>query len=348
MPQTLLIGGAGFIGTALIRQLGPENVAVFDNLSSIVHDRNSINAFMKLGADFLAGDIASPFDVDQLLDQGCPKTVVYLAAETGTGRSLQNCTLNARVNTLGLSIFLDALSARGMTPERFVLTSTRAVYGEGPYQHTKSGETSYPSLRSKSDLDSENFDFPDLEPLAENAALHPAAPVNIYGSTKLSQENILSSWATAFEVPLHVFRLQNVYGAGQSLINPYTGVLIHFIKQAMAREDILIYENGGITRDFVHVDDVARLLALAITGKGPVGLFDCGSGVRADLYDVAQILLDASSGGKPKYCADYRLGDVRHACADIDQTKTAFDWTPQVALDEGMRDLSKAVQVLLG
>jgi len=343
----LIIGGAGFIGTSLIDKLGAENTTIFDSFSPIVHDPTSIRDFVSLGAEFVVGDVSARHDLEELFEKGAPETLVYLAAETGTGRSLYNCELNARVNTLGLAMVLDILSAKQAFPKRIILTSTRAVYGEGPYSDS-TGAIRYPEPRSKEALTEGSFEFADIKPLAMNCAQHAAQPINIYGATKLSQEHLLKSWCASFDVPLFTFRLQNVYGAGQSLTNPYTGVLIHFIKQALNGEPATIFENGGITRDFVHVDDVARLLAEAANGRGEPGSYDCGSGNRDELFDVAALLAEAAGGPAPVINAQFRIGDVRHACADIERTLATFDWKPEVTLKDGLNALAQFVNGKLG
>lgn len=346
MKRHLIVGGAGFIGTSLIEKLGAGDVTVFDSLSPIVHDPASIRDFVSLGTEFIVGDVSARHDLEDLFDGEAPETLVYLAAETGTGRSLYNCELNARVNTLGLAMVLDILSAKQAFPKRIILTSTRAVYGEGPYE-TAAGKTVYPAPRSKDMLESGTFEFENMTPLNMNCIEHAPQPINIYGATKLSQEHLLKSWASSFDVPLYVFRLQNVYGAGQSLTNPYTGVLIHFIKQALNGDPAMIFENGGITRDFVHVDDVTRLLAEAAEGRGAAGSYDCGSGIRDQLFDVAALLAKAAGGPAPQLNDQYRIGDVRHACADIDRTVAEFAWKPQVTLEDGLDALAVFVKAKL-
>lgn len=346
--ENLLVGGAGFIGSTLVRELGPENTVVFDNFSPIVHTAESVRVFTQLGTDFVVGDVTDRGCVaDFLGERGAPRTLVYLAAETGTGRSLENCTLNARVNTLGLATLLDAFSSLNAMPERIVLTSTRAVYGEGPYE-AQGGKVVYPRSRALSELESGSFEFDGLKPLAMDAELHFPKPMNVYGATKLSQENLLQSWAAAFDIPLYIFRLQNVYGAGQSLSNPYTGVLIHFIKQCIAGEPIQIFENGGITRDFVHVEDVAALLARAANGRGRPGTYDCGSGERIELEDVAAKLAQLDNAPPLERTNQYRRGDVRHAAASITRTIDEFGWRPKVSLDAGLSTLSRFVHSRVG
>lgn len=339
MRPYLLVGGAGFIGTALTRALGPGNVHVFDNFSPVVHRTGTIRAAMLRGPEVTVGDVCSPDDWAALLAQGTPQTIYYLAAETGTGRSLQNCALNARVNVLGLGQMLDALSRAGAMPERIVLTSTRAVYGEGPYLEELSGTLTYPDQRDAETLASGAFEFAGLSPVPMRAAAHSPRPVNVYGATKVAQEHLLDCWARAHGVPHLTFRLQNVFGAGQSVSNPYTGVLIHFIRSALAARPIAIFENGGITRDFVHVDDVARLLARAAGGGRAGAVYDCGSGVRVELESVARMVGALAGSGDVRRTSEFRIGDVRHACADIADTTADFDWRPQIDLRDGLTDL---------
>ncbi len=338
MREYLLIGGAGFIGSFLTEALNPKNVTVFDNFSMISHTDSTIRKRMSSNSNFVVGDVCSREDVDLLFANGMPRVIVHLAAETGTGRSLSNCTLNARVNALGLANLLDAMSELQEFPERIILTSTRAVYGEGPYYRPDSHEIIYPSQRTRESLEKENFEFEGLVPIAMRADAHFPKPVNIYGSTKLTQENMLTAWAGAYGVSTTIFRLQNVYGPEQSLSNPYTGILIHFIKQLIGGHQVEIYENGGITRDYVHVEDVARLLASGARSTGN-GVYDCGSGKRVELWSVAKMLCEAHGADNPSNSAAFRFGDVRNACADISATQSDFGWIPRIALEDGILDL---------
>jgi dTDP-L-rhamnose 4-epimerase len=338
MKDTLVIGGAGFIGTRLFSDFGPENFTVFDNLSPIVHNKKSISDFVASEVEFIAGDVTSVDDVAALFEQGVPENLVLLAAETGTGRSLHNCALNTRVNALGTALVLDAIAALGTFPKRVVLTSSRAVYGEGPYLDQAKALV-YPDQRLETDLKAGKFEFEGLEPQAMSAQKHLPNPSNIYGSTKLCQENLVRNWAQSFNVDAYVLRLQNVYGAGQSLTNPYTGVLIHFLRMLSQNKMVSIYENGGITRDFVHVADIASAIHLALDGKAPAGTYDIGSGERLTLEAVAAQICDLTGGPAPEFCDLYRLGDVRHAAADIQAATTKLGWAPQVSLKDGLSGL---------
>lgn len=339
MRKTLIIGGAGFIGTKLLTDFGPANFTVFDNLSPIVHNQKSIADFVASGAEFIPGDVTQPDDVKAMFhDHGVPENIVLLAAETGTGRSLHKVTLNTRINAMGTALVLDALSRLGTLPKRMVLTSSRAVYGEGPYLNA-AGQIVYPQQRDEADLKAGRFEFDGLTPKAMCAADHLPNPSNIYGTTKLCQENLVRNWAQSFGVDAYVLRLQNVYGAGQSLTNPYTGVLIHFLQMLSQDKTVNIYENGGITRDFVHVADVTSAISSALSGNGPTGIYDIGSGERLKLEEIAGQICELTDGPAPGYCNAYRLGDVRHAAANITAATSNLGWTPKVSLKDGLSEL---------
>ena len=338
VQKTLIIGGAGFIGTRLFTDFGPDNFTVYDNLSPIVHNKKSIHDFVVSGVEFFPGDITQPDDVRALFYQGVPENLVLLAAETGTGRSLQNVTLNTRVNAMGTALVLDALAASDRLPKRVVLTSSRAVYGEGPYR-TAEGALVFPQQRAEADLNAGKFEFEGLTPQAMCATDHLPNPSNIYGATKLCQENMVRTWAQSFGVDAYILRLQNVYGAGQSLTNPYTGVLIHFLRMLSQKKTVNIYENGGITRDFVHVADIASAIAAALECRGPAGTYDIGSGERLTLDEVARQICVVTGGPEPEVCGAYRQGDVRHAAADITAAKAVLGWEPKISLEDGLKEL---------
>ncbi len=139
------------------------------------------------------------------------------------------------------------------------LTSSRAgQYGEGAWIDRRTGAISYPGQRSRAQLERGQWDFPGLQCLPFDAAATTPNPTSVYGATKLAQEHILKSWALSFDVEIGLLRLQNVYGPGQSLSNPYTGIVSLFARLAREGKSIPVYEDGEIVRDFVFIDDVAE------------------------------------------------------------------------------------------
>jgi len=289
---------------------------------------------------FFTGDVSHAPDWDAVLRLFRPSQVVHLAAETGTGQSLTEATRHGSVNVVGTTQLLDALTRCGLVPEQFVLASSRAVYGEGAW---RCGETTfYPRPRSHAQLAAGIWDPPGPEgrsavPLASSAWRTEPRPTNIYAATKLAQEHVLAAWTAARDTGLSVLRLQNVYGPGQSLANPYTGIVSLFAQQARRQRPLEIYEDGRIVRDFVFIDDVADALCAAV--KRPATnqrCLDIGSGVATTIHMRARKVAALCDAPEPEIVSKFRDGDVRAASCDIELTKAELGWSPDWMLDDGL------------
>lgn len=344
--ETVLVtGGAGFIGTTmsadLVRTFG--RVVALDNLHPQVHARPERPADLAEGVELVVGDVTDPAAWDALLADVRPDVVVHLAAETGTGQSLTESTRHAEANVVGTTQMLDGLRRAGVRPRRIVLSSSRAVYGEGAWRRAD-GTLFLPGQRTAEILERHEWDFPGAEPVAMSAATTRPAPVSVYGATKLAQEHIITSWANSEGVEAVVLRLQNVYGPGQSLTNSYTGIMALFCRMAREGTSIPLYEDGAVRRDFVLVDDVARALLAATTvpapGSDPI---DIGSGEHQTITDAARLIARFYGAPEPHVTGQYRQGDVRHAWADVTRASEALGWTPQVSLAEGIDRLARWV-----
>lgn len=337
----LVTGGAGFIGSALSQKLA-ERVARFvvvDNLHPQVHTSGERPASLHEAAELIVGDVTDAAVWDAVLSQVAPTTVIHLAAETGTGQSLLEASRHASANVLGTTEMLDGFVRAGVLPRRILLSSSRAVYGEGQWQ-TADGAVFSPGQRSHAQLDRAEWNFAGTS-LPNRAIVTPPAPTSVYGATKLAQEHILSSWAAALGVELTVLRLQNVYGPGQSLINAYTGIVSLFSQLAESGKSIPIYEDGDITRDFVFIEDVADAFVAALGTDEVEGprLFDIGSGVATSVLELGQELAKYYSAPAPQINGKYRDGDVRHAACEVDRTAEQLGWTPQWSLERGLAAL---------
>lgn len=352
----LITGGAGFIGvrlTAGLRaQLGPgAAITVFDSFHPQVHDGNP-GARARLGeadARVVEGDIRDAAAVHAVVAQAAPEIVYHLASETGTGQSFDCPTRYSDVNVTGTAHLIEAIRAArsdGAPVSRVILASTRAVYGEGACVDAQ-GHPARAIERARTDLAAGHYAPKDaggrfLTPIATCAATCPPAPASIYASTKLMQEYLLSQAFWGTDVGVGVLRLQNVYGAGQSLNNPYTGVLSIFTRQIAEGRTLDIFEDGRIVRDFVEVQDaVAALVAIGMTSTMPSGPIDIGAGEATTIHDVARHMLSLMDAdpSRTRVTGDHRPGDIRHAVADIEAARRTLGWQPVVGLEQGLKRL---------
>ena len=337
----LVSGGAGFIGSALSQKLAPlaERWIVLDSLHPQVHPSRERPADLHEAAELVVGDVTLPADWDRVLEGASPDVVIHLAAETGTAQSLDEASRHARVNVVGTTEMLDALGRHGIVPQHFILSSSRAVYGEGDWE--RDGQVFQPGQRSHAQFEAKQWDFEGAVALPSTQARTVPAPTSVYGATKLAQENILGAWTSARGSALTVLRLQNVYGPGQSLINSYTGIVSLFSQLAREGGSIPVYEDGLITRDFVFIDDVADAFVAAI-GAVPANNFaryDVGSGVDTTILDLARRIADYHHAPEPRISGAYRDGDVRHAACRIDATREGLGWEPSWSVDKGIAAL---------
>ena len=339
----LVTGGAGFIGCALSEPLTRafDRVVALDNLHPQIHAERRRPDALAAGAELVVGDVRDASAWDTLLADVRPDVVIHLAAETGTGQSLAESSRHGSVNVVGTTQLMDALhrhSADRGLPRRIVLASSRAVYGEGAWRRPD-GTVFYPPQRTASMVAGGRWDF-DGEPLAMDARVVTPAPVSVYAATKLAQEHLLRVWGNALGVEVAVVRLQNVYGPGQSLSNPYTGILSLFARMARGGKTIPLYEDGAVRRDFVLIDDVASAVLAAATSDAVSAVpLDIGSGEVQTIGTAASAIAAYYGAPEPVVTGQFREGDVRHAWADVSSAREVLGWTPRCGLDEGVRRL---------
>jgi dTDP-L-rhamnose 4-epimerase len=348
--RILITGGAGFIGSRLARTLIEDDpnrrVLVFDNLHPQVHGDHPAPQDWGRQVQFVHADVRDRNRLSQAVSDIEPDTAFHLAAETGTAQSKECMSRYCDVNVTGTANLLESLQSHAPMLQRVVLASSRAVYGEGTCRNSH-GQIMAPSTRSEEDLHAGRFDPTDtdgnvLTPIPTPEDSRPA-PVSVYGSTKLMQEYLVQQAATSSAWQPIVLRFQNVYGPGQSLSNPYTGVLSIFCSQILAGTTLNIYEDGHIVRDFVYVDDVVRALVLAgKTGHRVPGPVNIGSGIGTKILDAAKILIDLLGGVKGyRISGQYRAGDIRYAVGDITLARDVLNWRPEVDLQSGLHLLAE-------
>ena len=341
--RALVTGGAGFIGSRLVRRLAASGHAVWviDNLLEQVHGPDARFPAIPGAVTWQHGCVTDTAAMHALVAESQPDIVFHLAAETGTGQSLSEMARYCNVNVMGTAHLVEAIRAAGLAAPRVVLASTRAVYGEGAYRDAE-GRVSVPPARRPADMAAGRFapllpEGPALRPMPTPETA-PPNPASVYASSKLMQEYLLRQAAEAAGWPLAVLRFQNVYGPGQSLTNPYTGVLSVFIERLFAGQGIEVFEDGAIVRDFVFVDDVVEALLRAGMAKtldpAPINI---GTGVASTILDLARLL--ARLAGRDEACVRvsgaFRAGDIRHAVADIARAQALLGWAPLVGVEEG-------------
>jgi len=343
----LVTGGAGFIGTAIAPGLLQRyaRVVALDSLLPQVHASGRRPAELDARVELVVADVRDAPTLDDVISNVRPGTVIHLAAETGTGQSLAQATLHTSTNVVGTSQLMDAFTRTGLMPRRLVLASSRAVYGEGAWRERGSGAVYYPGQRPAEQLGAHQWDFPDADPLPMRADTTVPHPVSVYGVTKLTQEMLLSTWGQSYGVPVAIVRLQNVFGPGQSLSNPYTGIMSLFCRIARQGGTIPVYEDGAIRRDFVLIDDVAEaLLSLVDHPEANGRTLDVGSGESQTISQAAQLIAAYYKAPDPVITQQYRLGDVRHAWADTSQAEAVLDWHPKWNLADGVTRLADWIE----
>ncbi|GAA2780712.1 NAD-dependent epimerase/dehydratase family protein [Kitasatospora paracochleata] len=345
--RILVTGGAGFIGSAIVRALAQEHeVRVVDALLPAVHPSGAAPV-LPGGVEFLPGDVRDRAVVEKALDG--VDAVCHQAAMVGLGLDLDDAPDYVGCNDLGTAVLLAAMARAGV--RNLVLAGSMVVYGEGRYVCPEHGPVA-PAARRPADLDAGSFEPPcpicgaALRPglVGEDA---PADPRNVYAATKLAQEHLAAAWARGCGGRVLTLRYHNVYGPGMPRDTPYAGVASLF-RSALARgEAPRVFEDGGQRRDFVHVDDVAaaNLAALAAVGARPPGdarVYNVGSGEVRSVGEMAAALAAAYGGPAPVVTGEYRLGDVRHVTADSSRLRAELGWRPRVSFAAGMAEFAAA------
>lgn len=344
-PRVLITGGAGFIGTHLARELlrrGCE-ITVLDNFNPQIHgSTQTLSPDLSAAIRLVRGDVRDPAAWQSALPQ--QDCVVHLAAETGTGQSMYSTTHYEQVNIGGTTLLCDLLAQpAGSQVQRVVIASSRAIYGEGAYLCAQHGLV-YPAPQTAEAKSASRFDpvcphcsdrcTPAATP--ESAMLHP---ISFYGSTKQAQEQMVLHCAATRVLPAVALRYQNVYGPGQSLHNPYTGILAIFANLARAGAPIEVFEDGQESRDFVFITDAVRAAADSVTGglQGQHAL-NVGSGVRTSLLELGHAA-NAFHGSKStvRVSGRFRDGDIRHALADLTLARALLAYEPRTPLADGLR-----------
>lgn len=345
----LVTGGAGFIGSATVLELLKLgiNVRVVDSLLPQIHgvDKHSSPTYSLIKNDvhFIEGDVRDSALWEKAIDG--QDAILHLAALTGTGQSMYNIEDYIDVNIGGTSKMLQAiLDKKNCTVKHVVVAGSRSIYGEGKYINAEKGNIEYPGARQESNLDNGVFDILELssgaklESIAtdENSKL---SPESIYAITKLNQEQVIHNLCGALGIGSISLRYQNVFGAGQSLNNPYTGILSVFTRAIHENKKINVFEDGLSARDFIYISDVveANLAALGVSGYIKENI-NIGTGKPITVLSAMQTLSKyLNKTADYSISGDYRLGDIRCCYADTLLAENKINFKAKVNFEDGCK-----------
>ena len=295
----LVTGGAGFIGSHLVRHLlaKGENVTALDNLSTGLAEN------LPPEAKLVEMDILNA-DLPKVVAAGAFDAIVHLAAQTMVDTSINDPLLDTRENLLGTVHVLEA--ARAANVKRVIFASTAAVYG-----------------------DVKEDDLPVRE-------AQPTLPLSFYGLSKLSVEKYLEMYEKLYGMEYVVLRFANVYGERQG-DGGEGGVISIFAKAVAEGRDITIYGDGEQTRDFVYAGDIAEGILAALRTEEVNAAYNLSTQTETSLRELVSLL--AEIRGReivPKYGAE-REGDIYKSMLSNSRARRGLDWQPATTLAEGLR-----------
>jgi dTDP-L-rhamnose 4-epimerase len=298
--------------------------------------------------DFIQGDVRDSSIVDKALD-GCD-AVVHLAAAVGVGQSMYQIKRYVDVNCIGTAVLLEAIVARSDRIKKLVVASSMSLYGEGAYFCEQCG-TTRSGRRDLRALEQRQWE-PPCEVCGATLRAMPTpenkipAPESVYAVTKRDQEEICISVGRAYQIPTVALRFFNVYGPGQSLSNPYTGVAAIFCSRLLNGQPPVIYEDGHQSRDFVHVSDIVHGIGLALTtSTADYFALNLGSGNPVTVLQVADLLGSSLQANlTPIIDRRFRQGDIRHCFADIGEARRLLGYAPRVKFADGISELVEWVR----
>ncbi|PTQ07837.1 nucleoside-diphosphate-sugar epimerase [Sphingomonas oleivorans] len=345
MEKILITGGAGFIGRFVADELlaRGHQVRVLDSLIDQVHGDCARPEALSPEVELVRADVRNGDAVARALEG--VDSLIHLAAEVGVGQSMYSVERYTSVNDVGTAVLFETLIDHPV--RRVVTASSMSIYGEGLYRDADGNLVEDAKRRPRTG------DQPVWDPLdAQGRPLTPVATpewkrpnlASIYALNKYVQERTTHIMARSYGMEGVCLRLFNVYGPGQALSNPYTGVLAIFASRLLNGQQPIIFEDGRQRRDFVHVRDVARAFADALFLPGAAGgTFNIGSGHDRSIGEVAQELARAMGRNRiePEIVGKSRIGDIRHCFCDTSKAAAELGFRARQDFGEGLAELAE-------
>jgi dTDP-L-rhamnose 4-epimerase len=342
--RTLVTGGCGFIGSHLVQTLvdAGDEVIVLDSLESQVHAGTPPP--LPHDVELIHGSVGDHEKVDRALE-GVDR-VVHLGASVGVGQSMYEIAGYVENNTLATAVFLQRLVAAERRPQRIVVASSMSIYGEGEYACDEHGAIA-PGPRPDEQLLARQWECVcsvcgrELRPIGTRET-KPLIPTSVYAITKRDHEELCLVVGSAYSVPTVALRFFNVYGPGQALSNPYTGVAAIFASRLLNGRPPVIFEDGRQSRDFIHVSDIVRGIVRALESDAAVGqAINLGTGRASTVEEVAALLSKGIGVDvEPERNGRSRAGDIRHCYADTTRAASLLGFRANVQLEDGMHELA--------
>ncbi|MFH1722168.1 MAG: SDR family NAD(P)-dependent oxidoreductase [Candidatus Altiarchaeota archaeon] len=344
--KILVTGGAGFIGSYLVDALVEKghDVVILDLLEPQVHgERQKTPEYLNTKADFKKGDVRLKENLKDVIENA--DVIFHEAAQVGVGQSMYEITKYVDHNSLGTATLLEILVDEEHDVKKLVVASSMSIYGEGAYR-CEGCEEVYPKLRPSKQLQKRDWEMHC--PICENPVSpaptnedKPLYPTSIYAVTKRDQEEMCLSVGFAYGIPTVALRYFNVYGPRQSLSNPYTGVAAIFSSRIKNDHDLVVYEDGDQSRDFINIKDIVTSNLLVMeSSKADYESFNVGTGRPTTINELGETLIRLYNKPNLKigYENKFRSGDIRHCVADISKIKS-IGFKPSVSVEQGLSEL---------
>ena len=348
--RILVTGGAGFVGSHLVEALLREGheVRAVDALVPQVHGSARKPKYLPKDVEFIRADVRRPETWRRAL-KGI-RVVFHQAAEVGVGQSMYEITKYMGANTMGTSVMWQELITGRYPVQKVLIASSMSLYGEGQYRCRTHGAV-YPSLRAESQLKRRDWEMRcprchapvSAEPTPEEK---PLMPTSVYAVSKRDQEELSLCIGRAYGIPAVALRYFNIYGPRQSLSNPYTGVAAIFSSRLRNGKSPVVFEDGGQSRDFIHVSDIVRANLLAMKRReADYETLNVGTGRATSVGRLAELLAEyLEAPVKPAVVGKFRAGDIRHCFADASRIRRRLGFEAKVRFEDGLSDLVRWVQ----
>ena len=309
MNQNFLVtGGAGFIGSHLVKRLVEQGdkVRVVDNLSTGKKER--LRGLL-CAIEFVRADLADPEASDRAVEG--MDYVLHQAAIPSVQRSQEDPVGTNRANVAATLNLLE--SSRKLGIRRFIYAASSSAYGNSEV-------------------------LPKQEEMTAN-------PCSFYALQKLVGERYCKFYHEFFGLETVSLRYFNIFGPGQDPDSEYSAVIPKFISRLLSRSPVTVHGDGEQSRDFTFIDNVVHANLLAIKAQNIGGrVFNIGCGVRITLNRLIELLEETAGVKAEVVMTPPRPGDVRHSLADISLAKTNLGYLPQVGIEEGLRRTVEATK----